>query len=205
MPTEMVVSTWHPILFHRRRSKWLCHHVSWDSWVHYHLMNKISDSQIKWFTTQIHLIFFNSKDSLTFHKQQSIRTTSVQDLDPRSFTNNVHVSVLVHEMSVIEPAENPSRALTLKPLVFLIHIKSRTNDDHFPVSQWQSFFYSSLGVPTYPLRLSLDLFNSVHTSLFLMILLGIICRLAKIYQRLHRFMIGLFINWGTFWFRGSQD
>ena len=46
-----------------------------------------------------------------------------------------------------------------------------------------------------PLRLSLDLLNSVHATLFLMILLGILYRLAKRHQRLLRFMIGLFVNW----------
>ena len=68
---------------------------------------------------------------LDFHKQQSIKSTSVQDLDPRSCSDNVHESVLVHEMEVIEPNENPSRTLTWKPLVYLSRIKRRTNDDRF--------------------------------------------------------------------------
>ena len=48
----------------------------------------------------------------------------------------------------IEPVENPSRTLTWKPLVFLSHINRRTNDDRFSVSQWDSFFFSNLGVST---------------------------------------------------------
>ena len=49
---------------------------------------------------------------LAFHKQQIIKTTSVQDLDPRSSSNNPHESVLTHEMEAIEQGENPSRTLT---------------------------------------------------------------------------------------------
>ena len=54
-----------------------------------------------------------------FHKQKSIRATSVRDIDPRTCTDNAQKSVLTHEMEDIEPGENPSRTLTLKPLVFL--------------------------------------------------------------------------------------
>ena len=66
---------------------------------------------------------------LVFHIQQSIRSTSVQDLDPRSWTNNTHVSVLTHEIVTIEPSENPTQTLTWKPLDFLNHIKRRTNEE----------------------------------------------------------------------------
>ena len=85
---------------------------------------------------------------LVFHEQQIIKVTSVQDLDPRTCSNNAHVSVLTHEMVSIEPGENPSGTLTWKPLGFLNHIKCRTNDERFSSSQWESFFCSSLGVPT---------------------------------------------------------
>ena len=51
-------------------------------------------------------------------------------------------------MTVIEPRENPSWTLTWKPLVFLTHIKRRTNDDRFSSSQWESFFFSNLGGTT---------------------------------------------------------
>ncbi len=88
--------------------------------------------------------------------------TLIQDL---AETNNTHTSVLVHEMTVVEPPLNGS------------------------------IFSESL---VYSLRFSLDLLNSVDTTLFLMILLGVIYRLVKIHQRLHRFMIVLFINWGPF-------
>ena len=80
--------------------------------------------------------------------QQSIKSTSIQDLDPRPYANNAHESVLAHEMADIEPSENPSRTITWKPLSFLCHIKCRTNDDRFSVSQWESFSCSNLGVPT---------------------------------------------------------
>ena len=39
-------------------------------------------------------------------------------------------------------------ALTWKPLSFLSHIKRRSNDDRFSVSEWESFLFSRLGVPT---------------------------------------------------------
>ena len=49
---------------------------------------------------------------LDFHTQQTIQTTSVQDLDPRSFADNDHTSVLAHEMTAIEPGETPTHKLT---------------------------------------------------------------------------------------------
>ena len=39
--------------------------------------------------------------------------------------------------------------LTWKPLVFLSHIKRRSNDDRFSSSQWESFFCSNLGVKAF--------------------------------------------------------
>ena len=51
-------------------------------------------------------------------------------------------------MTHIETGETPSRTLTWKPLVFLSHIKCRTNDDFFSVSQWEYFFFSRFGVST---------------------------------------------------------
>ena len=76
---------------------------------------------------------------LAFHKKQTIKATRVQDLDPRPCTDNTHESVLAHEMTVIEPSEIPSRAISRTPLVYLSHIKCRSNDDRFLVSQWESF------------------------------------------------------------------
>ena len=75
---------------------------------------------------------------LAFHKQQTIKATIFQDLDPRPCANNAHSSVLAHEMADIEPGEIPSRTLTWKPLAFLSHIKRRTNDDRFSSTQWES-------------------------------------------------------------------
>ena len=66
----------------------------------------------------------------------------------RGFPQIILMSLLTHEMSVTEPGENPSGTLTWKPLALLSHIKCRTNDDRFSSSQWESFFWSSLGVPT---------------------------------------------------------
>ena len=85
---------------------------------------------------------------LAFHKQQTIKATRVQDLDPRPCADNAHESVLAHEMAAIEPSEIPSRTLTWKPLAFLSHIKRRSNDDRFSASQGESFICSSLGVTT---------------------------------------------------------
>ncbi len=55
---------------------------------------------------------------LAFCKQQTIKVTRVQDLDPRSCTDNAHESVLAHEMTDIEPSEIPSRTLAWKPLTY---------------------------------------------------------------------------------------
>ena len=72
---------------------------------------------------------------LAFHKQQTIKATTVQDLDPRPCADNAHESVLAHEMGTIEPTEIPSRTLTWTPLVYLSHIKRRSHDDRFLASQ----------------------------------------------------------------------
>jgi hypothetical protein len=121
----------------------------------------------------------------------------VQDLVPRPVqcADDDHQSVLTHEMAAIEPSEIPSRTLSWKPLVWLSHIKCRSNDDRFSSSQWESF--NDLGL-TCPLQLSLDRLNSAYVTRFLMTLLEIICRLVKQSQQLLRSMIGLFINWGRF-------
>ena len=85
---------------------------------------------------------------LVFHKRQTIKATSVRDLDPRSCVDNAHESVLLHEMADIEPTEIPSRTIACTPLTYLIHIKSRSHDDRFLASQWEVLICSSLGVPT---------------------------------------------------------
>ena len=59
-----------------------------------------------------------------------------------------HESVLAHEIAAIEPSEIPSRTLAWTTLAYLSHIKSRSNDDRFLVSQWESLICSSLGVST---------------------------------------------------------
>ena len=61
---------------------------------------------------------------------------------------------------------------------FLSHIKRRTNDDRFSSSQWESFFYSSLGVSTPAL-----IGPPQQTTFFLSTLLGIICRLSNRKER----------------------
>ena len=85
---------------------------------------------------------------LAFHKRQTIKPTRIQDLDPRSWTDNVHESVLTHEMEDIEPTEIPSHTIAWTPLADLSHIKCRSNDDRFLASQWETLICSSLGVPT---------------------------------------------------------
>jgi hypothetical protein len=84
---------------------------------------------------------------LDFHTQQTIKTTSTQDLDPLPLANNDHTSVLPFKMYSLEPGEPPSRTLNCNPLGFLRHIKCRTNDDRFPLSLWEVWFSSTLGVP----------------------------------------------------------
>jgi hypothetical protein len=49
-------------------------------------------------------------------------------------------------MYELESGEPPSRTLNWNPLGFLSHIKRRTNDDRFPLSLWEVWFYSTLGV-----------------------------------------------------------
>jgi len=47
-------------------------------------------------------------------------------------------------MYALDPGDPPSHTLTWKPLC---HIKRRTNDDRFPVSLWEFWLGSTLGVP----------------------------------------------------------
>ena len=62
--------------------------------------------------------------------------------------NNIdHPSVLPFEMYALEPGESLSRSLNWKSLGFLSHIKRRTIGDRFPVSLWEVWFCSTLGVP----------------------------------------------------------
>ncbi len=103
---------------------------------------------------------------------------------------------MVHEMATIEPSEIPSRTLNWNPMVWLSHVKCRSNDDRFSVSQWESFIFSNVWAS--PLRLSLDRFSSTHVTLLLMTLRGIICRHVKQSQHLLGITIGLFIDWGCF-------
>jgi hypothetical protein len=46
-----------------------------------------------------------------------------------------------------EPGKTPSCILTWKPSGFLSHIKCPTNDDRFPLSLWEAWYCSTLGVP----------------------------------------------------------
>ena len=85
---------------------------------------------------------------LAFHAEKNIPATSVQDLNPRPCADNAHASVLPFEMAAIEPGDGeiPTRKLTWKPSGFLSHIKCRTIDDRFPISLWEVWFCSRLGV-----------------------------------------------------------
>ena len=85
---------------------------------------------------------------MVFHKRQTIKGTRVQDLDPRTCTDNAHESVLVHEIAAIEPTETPSHTIAWKPLAYLSHIKCRSHDDRFLAFQWEVLICSSLGVST---------------------------------------------------------
>ena len=74
---------------------------------------------------------------MDFHKRQTIKSTRVQDLDPRSCVDNTHESVLAHEMAAIEPTEIPSRTIAWTPLAHLSHIKRRSHADRFFDSRWE--------------------------------------------------------------------
>jgi hypothetical protein len=50
-------------------------------------------------------------------------------------------------MFALEPGDPPSRTLTWKPLGFLSHVKRRSNDDRFPLSLWEVWLCTQLGVP----------------------------------------------------------
>ncbi len=50
-------------------------------------------------------------------------------------------------MYAIEPGESPTRSMNWKSLGFLSHIKRRTIGDRFPLSLWEVWFCSTLGVP----------------------------------------------------------
>ena len=52
-----------------------------------------------------------------------------------------------HEMMAIEPGEKPSRKLTWKPTAWIRHIIRRSHDDRFPMPVWETWFFSTLGVP----------------------------------------------------------
>ncbi len=84
---------------------------------------------------------------LAFHTQQIIKSTSTQDLDPRTLVNNDHPSVLPFEMYALDPGESPTLSLNWKSLGFLSHLKRRTIGDRFPLSLWEVWFCSILGVP----------------------------------------------------------
>ena len=51
---------------------------------------------------------------------------------------------------VIEPGKNPTRTLTWKPLTYLVisSVELIPSDDRFPLPLWETWFCSSLGVPT---------------------------------------------------------
>ena len=135
-------------------------------------------------------------EQLVFHKQPKVKDISVQDLDPRSFGNIDHTSVLAYEMTVIEPGDTPSRTLTWKPLTFLSHIKRRTNDDRFSSTQWESFLCSSLGVPT-PFLMGPP--QQCPCNAFSYEIFGDhLQNGVKLSQWLLRFMTGWFTRWGHF-------
>ncbi len=75
-------------------------------------------------------------------------------LPPLKILYKTHVrnhSILPFEMHTLESGETPSRTLKWSPLGFLSHIKRRTIGDRFPLSLWEVWFCSTLGVPIPPL------------------------------------------------------
>jgi hypothetical protein len=85
---------------------------------------------------------------LFIHKK-NIPVTVIQDLNPRPYTDNDHTSVLLFEMVVFDPGDGEilTHTLTWKPSALLSHIKCHTIDDRFPLSLWEVWYYSTLGVP----------------------------------------------------------
>jgi hypothetical protein len=80
------------------------------------------------------------------HKPQTVKVTNTLDLDPPTLAANDHPSVLSYEMFALEPGDPPSRTLTWKPLGWLSHVKRRTSDDRFPLSLWEVWLCTQLGV-----------------------------------------------------------
>jgi hypothetical protein len=104
----------------------------------------------KWEPWELNLRKSNNSrmlQQLAIHTQQIVKATSTQDLDPLPLASNDHPSVLPFEMYALEPGETPSRTRNWKSLGFLSHIKCRTNGDRFPLSLWEVWFCSTLGVP----------------------------------------------------------
>ena len=81
---------------------------------------------------------------LVFHTKKTLKATITQDLDPRPLTNNVHPSVLPHDLYVLEPGEMSSRILSWNPLGFLSQIRRSTNDDRFSLQFGKSGFALTL-------------------------------------------------------------
>ena len=84
-----------------------------------HLWHQIMRNWEPWKTNIENFNNHRILQHLVFHGQQTIQDTNVTDLDPRTEAHKEHVSVLVHEMTVIEPGENPTRTFTWKSLTVL--------------------------------------------------------------------------------------
>ncbi len=85
-----------------------------------------------------------------FMEKPNVLKARKRGLNPRPCADNAHASVLPFEMEAIEPGDGeiPTRKLIWKPLGFLSHIKRRcTIDDRFPITLWEVWSCSSLGVP----------------------------------------------------------
>ncbi len=103
---------------------------------------------------------------LALNTQQTLKATSTQDLDPRPLVNNVHPSVLDHELYVLEPGEIPSHILSWTSLGFLSHING------VPMTIGSLFQFGWSGM------------------FFTMICMEIIYRPVKSSLSLHRYMTG---------------
>ena len=138
---------------------------------------------------------------LAFHTQQTIQTTSAQDLDPRPCTDNVHTTPSPRNDVLWTRWKSYSCDYPWKPLVYLSHIKRRTNDDCFPLPLWETWFCLRVPIPVLIGRgpkPPVTLFNMIH--------FGTIWRHAKLNQRLYSLTTGVFINsvhysvlWVTKW------
>ncbi len=135
---------------------------------------------------------------LDFHTQQTIQAFKTLTL-VLALTMTTFRSTPRNDRWLLNPVKlwNSYLTITWKSLVFLTHIKCRTNLQwwSFPSSTWETWFYSSLGVPIPTLigPFQQCACNVFHYDKFGDHLLGY--RHANLNQWFHRLATGSFIDW----------